>query len=471
MARVEVVMPQMGESIVEGTIEAWLKQPGDTVEVDEDIFRLSTDKVDTEVPSPSNGVLVEQLYAVGDTVEVGTVVCVIETDADAATTPTAPAKEEAAPSAAETTADEAEDTPPPPTPVEQPAASTGPTDAPPAASESKTDLQTRRSTPVVRRIAAEHNITDLGVIEGTGVSGRVTKKDILAYIESGAPAGDHSEPNIPRPPKLPGKRLPVPGTAAGKDSSKESSSVNAPAGYAPAFVKTPSVHVFDNDRIERMTRMQSAMSENMLQSRRGTAHCHTVWEADMSRVKKARAAMKGDFDARGAKLTFTTFFVSAVVDALRKFPLMNAAVDGDNIVYRGDVNLGVATAVDEGLIVPVLKTADTLNLFGMAKGVQDLADRARTRRLKPTDVVDGTFTLSNAGIWGSLYGMPVLVQPQVGILAVGGIKNRVVADDAGNIRVAPMVMMCLTFDHRVIDGATADGFMKQVTDTLQNWEV
>ncbi len=462
MARVEVEMPQMGESIVEGTIVEWLKQVGDPVELDEDLFTLSTDKVDTEVPSPAQGVVAELLYAVGDTVAVGTIVCVVETDANAVVGEAAPA---AAPAAAVAEASaKAAVARPPAMPASTPAAeATGDAAAPPADGEDADSLRLRRSTPVVRKIAAENGITDLGQVKGTGVSGRVTKKDILAFIADGGAANvvPTADGAIPRPPKLPPTRINAPAAGA----------AGAPAGYQPAFVKAPNVHLYANDRVEPMSRMGVAMAENMLQARRGTAHCHTVWEADMSRVAKARKALSAEYADRNVKLTYTAFFVAAVVDGLRRFPLMNAAIDGENIVFRGDVNLGIAAAVDEGLIVPVLKNADTLNLLGMAKGVNDLGDRARNRRLKPMDVADGTFTLSNAGIWGSLFGVPVLVQPQVGILAVGGIKQRVVADDAGNIRVRPMVNMCLTFDHRLIDGATADGFMKHVTDMLANWEV
>ena len=439
--RVEVVMPQMGESIVEGTIVEWLKNIGDSIERDEDIFTLSTDKVDAEVPSPEAGVLVEMLAQVGDVVEVGKPVAIIETDASAAATAApaeaaaaaAPAPEPAPPTPAK--AEPAAVPPPPAVP-----AAPKPPPIPAAADASKEQLRKTRSTPLVRKIAAEHGITDLSAIEGTGVSGRVTKADILKFIQAGGP-----------------KRA---------ASVASASPTPTAAGYHPAQVKVPRVHVFDNDRVEPMTRMRASIAENMLQARRGTAHCHTVWEADVTNIVKLRKTMKPDFKERGVNLTFTAFFVAAVVDGLRRFPLMNAAIDGDSIVYRGNVNVGVASAIEEGLIVPVLKQADTLNLYGVAKGINDLAFRSKNRQLKPADVSDGTFTISNAGIWGSLFGVPILVQPQVGILGIGGVKRRVVADEHDNIRVRSMVNMCLTFDHRLIDGATADGFMAHITQKL-----
>lgn len=459
MARVEVVMPQMGESIVEGTIVEWIKQVGDTVEVDDDIFTLSTDKVDAEVPAPAGGVIVELLAAVGDTVEVGSVVAIIETEAGAAAPE--PAKEEAPKKAASAKAAPAAKKAAPAAKKAVPAAKKASAKAapakeaksaaePPAATESADELRTRRSTPVVRKIAAAHGITDLSPIEGTGVGGRVTKKDILAFIEAGgAEAAATEAPAAATPSKA---------------------SVAAPKGWDVALVKPPRVHVFDNDRVEPMSRMRASIAENMLQARRGTAHCHTVWEADVSRIVKVRKALAPEFAERGVKLTYSAFFVAAVVDGLREYPLLNAAINGDSIVHRGNINVGVAAAIDEGLIVPVLKDADSLNLFGIARGINDLGSRAKNRKLMPQDVADGTFTVSNAGIWGSLFGIPILVQPQVGILGIGGIKKRVIADADDNIRVRSMVNMCLTFDHRLIDGATADGFMSFVTRRLAEWE-
>ena len=452
--RVEIVMPQMGESIVEGTIVEWLKNVGDSVEVDEDIFTLSTDKVDAEVPSTHAGVLVEQLAQVGDVIEVGKPVAVIETDAasasagSAAEAPAAPAP---APAAAEASAPAAPEPAAAPAPAAKPApaaASAGGaamTDAPEPL-EPVAELRRRRSTPLVRKMAAEHGISDLSMVPGTGVSGRVTKKDLLAFIKGGGAAKASA--------------------AAKAHAPTATAPIDVQPGYQAALVKVPRVHVFENDRVEPMTRMRASIAENMLQARRGTAHCHTVWEADMTNAVKRRKALKAEYGARGANLTFTAFFVAAVIDGLRAFPLMNAAIDGSNIVYRSAVNVGVASSVEDGLIVPVLKGADTLNLFGVAKGINDLAHRSKNKLLKPQDVSDGTFTISNAGIWGSLFGVPILVPPQVGILGIGGIKKRVTADENDHIRIRHMVNMCLTFDHRLIDGATADGFMAHITKRL-----
>ncbi len=453
--RVEVIMPQMGESIVEGTIVEWLKKVGDAVARDEDIFTLSTDKVDAEVPAPQAGVLTEILFEPGDTVEVGTVVAWLETDAEAAKS--APAKTEAAaPAKAAEPAKAATPAKAEAPPAKAEARSAAPEADPgtPIGERSVDELRRQRSTPLVRRIAEEHGISNLAAIEGTGVSGRVTKKDILAFIEQG------------------GASSPAATASAPKAAAARPAAQGAPGpGEHPMYVRVHRVHVYAEDRVEPMTRMRASIAENMMQARRGTAHCHTVWEADVTPLVRARKALRAEFEERGVKLTFTAFFVAAVIDGLRAFPLMNSAIDGDSIVYRGNVNVGVAAAIDEGLIVPVLKGADGLNLFGIARGINELAEKARTKKLMPQDVADGTFTISNAGIWGSLFGVPILVQPQVGILGIGGVKKRVVADEDDNIRVRSMVNMCLTFDHRLIDGATADGFMKHVTTRLSTWSV
>lgn len=449
--RVEIIMPQMGESIVEGTVVEWLKEVGDPVKRDEDVFILSTDKVDAEVPSPTDGVLVEILAQPGDTVEVGAVVGWVETDADAARStpapePEPPVAQEAAPPAA---------APPAPAPTQEPAAPS-PAPAAKASDATGTDVESLRrvrSTPLVRRIAREHGIEDLSAIAGSGISGRVTKADILAFIDQGGASTPAAAP----------AKAPAKAASAAPVADRE-----VPTGYRVALEKLPRVHVYEGDRVEPMSRMRKSIVENMLQARRTTAHCHTVWEADVTPLVKARRKLKDEYASRGARLTFTPFFVAAVVQGLREWPLMNAAIDGDSIVYRSQMNIGVAAAIDEGLIVPVVKGADSLNLLGIAKAVNDLGERARTKSLKPADVADGTFTVSNAGVFGSLFGIPILVQPQVGILGIGGIKKRVAADDDDNIRVRSFVTMCLTFDHRLIDGETADGFMRTVTRALES---
>ncbi len=243
-----------------------------------------------------------------------------------------------------------------------------------------------------------------------------------------------------------------------------------PAGFLPVLYKPARIFVGENDRVEPLSRMRAAIAENMANARRSTAHCHTVWEADLTQVMKARKAMKAEYEGRGVNLTLTAFFVQATIEALRAYPIMNAAFDGEKIVYRGNVNVGIASALEDGLIVPVLKQADGLNLMGVARGINDLAARSKAKKLVPTDVTDGTFTISNSGVFGSLFGIPILVTPQVGILNIGGIQKRVVADEQDNIRIRSIVTMCLTFDHRVIDGATADGFCGHIARRLNTWK-
>jgi 2-oxoglutarate dehydrogenase E2 component (dihydrolipoamide succinyltransferase) len=475
--RVEVIMPTMGESIVEGTVVQWLKAVGDHVDRDEDVFTISTDKVDAEIPSPVAGVLVEILAGVGDTVEVGKVVAYVETDAAVAaagaapaaapTPPAAPPAPVAAPAPPSVVAAPPA-VPAPPAVVAAPPAPPAPP-AGPIGTRSVDELRKSRSTPLVRKMAEEAGIHDISAIPATGVSGRVTKKDIEAFIAGGGAAVASASAvvtpaAVAAPPAAPAK-LAVAAPARPAIAADGS----LPKGYDYALVKTPRVHVYAADRVEPMSRMRASIAENMLQARRGTAHCHTVWEADMTRVLRLRKKLKADYDARGVNLTLTAFFVSAVIEGLRQYPLMNAAIDGTNIVYRGNMNIGVASAVAEGLIVPVLKGADGLNLLGVARAVNDIAARSKAGKLVPEDVADGTFTVSNAGVWGALFGIPILVQPQVGILGIGGLKKRVIADEADNIRIRHFVNMCLTFDHRLIDGATADGFMGAVVKKLESF--
>lgn len=459
--RVKVEMPQLGESIVEGTIVEWLKQVGDLVEADEEIFTLVTDKVDAAVPSPAAGVLAQIDYAAGDVVEVNTTVAWIETDAAAYAAGTADVGEPV--ELAQAGNQEIIAAPADPVVVVGPSATDAPT-----VGEAVEDLRRRRSTPLVRKLAQEHGVKDLSAIPGTGVSGRVTRDDLLKYVAD----GKTTAVSTPPPPVAPKAATPPP-PAAPKASAKKPASgeaITAPTGYDPAFVKRHRIHIYDNDRVEPMSRMRGAIAENMLQARRSTAHCHTVWEADVTNLIKARNALRRSYEERGVKLAYTAFFVAAVTRTLQDWPLLNAAVDGDQIVFRGNFNVGVATSIEDGLIVPVIKGADGMNLFGVARSIADLAERARANKLVPADVADGTFTISNAGIWGSLFGIPILVTPQVGILGIGGVQKRVVADENDNIRIRSIVTMCLTFDHRIIDGATADGFMRDLTKRIATWK-
>ena len=455
--RVDVIMPQMGESIAEGTLTRWLKKPGDKVARDEPIFEISTDKVDAEIPSPAAGTLVDIKVQEGQTVPINTVVAQIETEASAvaAADKTAPsAAPEAKPAAAPPPApkpaavapgtpgdgkERARPAPAPPATYAAPAGGAG--DVPRAASligqgATVEDLRRVRSSPVVRKIAQEHSI-DISGLQGTGVSGRVTKRDILEAIEGGGARA----------------AAPAPGGAT------------APAVRAatPAPVFAPGERV----TVVPMSAMRKKIAEHMLMSRRTSAHVTTVFEVDMGRVMKLRAEHQQAFMERhGVKLTPTPFMVKAAVEALKAYPVVNASIDGDNIVYKKDINIGIAVALDWGLIVPVVKHADDMSLSGIAKTVTDLAERARSKRLTPNEVQDGTFTITNPGIFGSLFGTPIINQPQVAILGVGAIQKRVVVvDDA--IAIRPMVFLDLSFDHRLIDGAVADQFMAHLKATLQ----
>src|SRR5882672_12613327 len=448
--RVDVIMPQMGESIAEGTLTRWLKKPGDKVARDEPIFEISTDKVDAEIPSPAAGTLAEIKVQEGQTVPINTVVAQIETEAGAvaaAGKPAPPAQAAAPPppprqSASAPSGDGQERSarpapaPPPPAQVAPPA---GARDVPKAASlmasgASVEDLRRVRSSPVVRKIAQEHDI-DISRIPGTGASGRVTKNDILKAIEGGGPG--------------------VGATAAGAGVSRAAAPVFAPG---------------ERVTVVPLSAMRKRIAEHMVMSRRTTAHVTTVFEVDMSRVMKLRAEHQQAFVERhGVKLTPTPFMVRAAVEGLKAFPVMNASIDGDNIIYKKDINIGIAVALDWGLIVPVVKRADDLSLSGIAKTVTDLAERARSKKLTPDDVQGGTFTITNPGIFGSLFGTPIINQPQVGILGVGVIEKRtVVRDDA--IAIRTMAYFALSFDHRIVDGSDADRFMAHIKKGLQEFD-
>jgi len=455
MAKTDVIMPQMGESIAEGTIVKWLKQPGDRVKRDEPLFEISTDKVDAEIPSPAEGVLVAIQVPEGETVEINTVVGVIGDSMDEAGAnggAPAPAKPAAAPAT--------------PAPAAAPApSSASPSAAKPAVSASasatvasvaaavggtptKEDLLRARSTPVVRKIATEQGI-DLSQVPGTGISGRVTKQDLLAYIEAGGPAV------APTPGAVP---MAQPAAAA------------APA--AAASPPVPAMPVFqpgDNVVVEPMTIMRKKIAEHMVHSKATSAHVYTVYEMDCSNILNTRKAVQDDFVRQhGQKLTITPFVVKAIVEGLRKVPVLNASVDGDNIVYKKDINIGVAVALDWGLIVPVIKQADELSLVGINKRLSDLANRARTKQLKPDEVAGGTFTLTNPGVFGNVVGFPIISQPQVGILGMGGIEKRVKVTKDDAIVIKPMMYTCLSYDHRIVDGAVADEFLNVVKHTLEN---
>jgi 2-oxoglutarate dehydrogenase E2 component (dihydrolipoamide succinyltransferase) len=418
----DVVMPQMGESIAEGTIVRWIKNVGDSVARDEPLFEISTDKVDAEIPSPAAGVVAEIRANAGETVPVNSVVAVIEQPEER---PAAASKPAAAPVALAA--------PVAPTPVQPPTTEAAPASAPPADENFESRIR-RRSSPLVRKIAQDRHV-DISKIPGTGIAGRVTKRDILDFLEHDG-GGSAPAPSQPRTPERPPA---------------------APLGTgAPGDVQPMSV-------------MRKRIAEHMIASRRTSAHVHSVFEVSFARVAQAREARKAEFEKAGAKLTYLSFIVKAVTDALLAVPVVNASIDGDNVVYHREVNIGVAVALDWGLIVPVIKKADERNLLGISRAVADLAARARAKQLKPEEVTGGTFTITNPGVFGALFGMPIINQPQVAILGVGAIEKRpVVIDDA--IAIRPMAYLSLGYDHRLIDGAVADQFLSHVKHNLENWD-
>jgi pyruvate dehydrogenase E2 component (dihydrolipoamide acetyltransferase) len=445
----DVVMPQMGESIFEGTITKWLKQPGDKVQRDEPLFEISTDKVDAEIPAPASGTLQEIKVAAGATVQVNTVVGVIAGEGDAAAP--APAKTEAAVVAAPAQAAQ-----PPsgeePAPKQPVAAAPAPqAEAEPQPESDNGDQGRVRSSPLVRKIAKENNV-DLAKVPGTGLGGRITKDDIEAFIAKhagGAPAA-----------------VPAPAPAA----PAEAAAAPVPAVTTPL---QPVGGVTPGELVP-MTTMRKKIAEHMLMSKRTSAHVHGVFEVDVTRVVKLREKMKAQFEAAtGNKLTYTPFFARAVVHGLRTWPIVNSSVEGDNIRYHSSINLGIAVALDWGLIVPVVKNAEERSFVGLQRAITDLGERARSKKLKPDEVQGGTFTITNPGIFGAKFGMPIISQPQVAILGVGGIVKKpvVLTDKDGNDSIAIRSMMHLSigYDHRIIDGAVADQFMVEVKKFLENW--
>jgi pyruvate dehydrogenase E2 component (dihydrolipoamide acetyltransferase) len=426
----DIVMPQMGESIFEGTITKWLKKPGDKVQRDEPLFEISTDKVDAEIPAPASGVLQDIKVVEGNTVQVNTVVGTIAGDGEGvavvpasskASTP--PAKTEAAASA-------------PPSPVEPR------TIAQPAQEED----EHARSSPLVRKIAREHNV-NLSQVQGSGMGGRITKQDIMAFLERPEPAA-----------------APVSVRAS---TPAASSSVPSPRPATPPAAMIPG-------DVVPMTQMRKIIAQRMIESRRTSAHVHCMFEVDITPIVRLRNKTKSAFEQRhGARLTFMPFFVRAAIIGLQQFPIVNASIEGENIRYHRHVNVGIAVALDWGLIVPVLKNADELNFLGLQRGISDLGERARSKKLKPDEVEGSTFTVTNPGQFGAVFGLPIINQPNSAILGVGGITKvpLVVTDNDGNdsIAIRSVVHLTLGYDHRLIDGAVADQFMAFVKKTLENW--
>src|SRR5271170_4002233 len=422
---VEVVMPQMGESIFEGTITKWLKKLGDKVQRDEPLFEISTDKVDAEIPAPSSGILQEIKVAEGNTVQVNTVVGVIGDGSGASASE--PAKAAAPPAPAPVSAKKEAPAPPPTSGA--------------SASEDEEDSDVR-SSPLVRKLAREHNV-ELAKVSGSGTGGRVTKQDVLDFVEHRAAA-----------PTVPPTAAPV-------------------AMPAPRVASTPAPAVIPGDLVP-MSNMRKIIAQRMIESRRTSAHVHCMFEVDLTRIVNLRNKLKNGFEQRhGARLTFMPFFVRAAIIALQQYPIVNSSLEGDSVRYHKHVNAGIAVALDWGLIVPVLKNADELNFLGLQRGITDLGERARSKKLMPTDVEGATFTITNPGQFGAVFGLPIINQPNVAIMCVGGITKQpmVITDKDGtdSIAIRSVVHLTLGYDHRIIDGAVADQFMAVVKKTLENW--
>ncbi len=422
-------MPQMGESIFEGTITKWLKKPGEKVQRDEPLFEISTDKVDAEIPAPASGVLQEIKVSEGNTVQVNTVVGTIAADGEAAAPgKSAPAAQPVAPK------EEVKAAPPAPT------ASAPATPAAQESSDEEGDNEQARSSPLVRKIAREKNV-DLSQVQGSGLGGRITKQDIMAFLERPQAKAAAPAPSAP---------------ATSAPAAKPAAPASIPGDLVP------------------MTQMRKIIAQRMIESRRTSAHVHAMFEVDMTRIVNLRNKLKSGFEQRNnARLTFMPFFVRAAIIALQQFPIVNASIEGESIRYHRHVNVGIAVALDWGLIVPVLKNADELNFLGLQRGITDLGERSRTKKLMPQDVEGSTFTVTNPGQFGAVFGLPIINQPNSAIMGVGGITKTplVITDKDGSdsIAIRSVVHLTLGYDHRLIDGAVADQFMAYVKKTLENW--
>jgi pyruvate dehydrogenase E2 component (dihydrolipoamide acetyltransferase) len=455
----DVVMPQMGESIVEGTLTKWLKKPGEKVERDEPLFEISTDKVDTEIPAPTSGVLSEVLVEEGKTVAISTVVArITEPGGNGASAP-APVAAKPAPAPA----------PPPPAPqAAKPVAPAPPPPPPPAPEPQPVAYSAVESTngplsPLVRKMAREYGI-DLNQVKGTGMGARITKQDLESYMSAqgartmaqvSAPPAAVTAPAPPPPPPPPQPQQTQAVTPI--YTSQQQAPAPMPRAESPRA------------RVEPMSTMRSKIAEHMLMSKRTSAHVTTVHKVDMTKIAKMRTRYKEEFDKRyGFGLTYLPFVISAAVEAVHLFPIVNASIEGNNIIYHNDINVGIAVALENGLIVPVIRAADEKNIVGLQRSVVDLSTRARSRQLKPDEVTGGTFSITNFGSFGSVFATPIINQPQVAILGVGAVeKVPVVVDDA--IAIRSVAYLALTFDHRLIDGATADQYTGKVKSILENW--
>ncbi len=472
---VDIVMPQMGESIFEGTITKWLKKPGDKVERDEPLFEISTDKVDAEIPSPSAGVLKEIKVGEGKTVPIQTVVGVIDAAGDGAG-----AAKAAAPAPAPATAAApapAAKPPAAPPPAPPPVTGAKPTAPAPAASAApaaptKEGGQRIHSSPLVRRMAKEHGV-DLSAVPGTGSGGRISKQDIEAYIAAGGSAVETekeiepAEADVYTQPVSTSAAAPPPRASAPPQAPPPSSGGQVHMSFESAVPREKMY--FGNYEVQPMSVMRQRIAEHMLASKHVSPHVYSIDEIDMSKVAALRAKAKDEFEKRyETKLTFMPFFVKAAVAGLRAFPTVNSSLDGTNVILHKEINIGMAVALDWGLIVPVIKNADEKNILGIQRNLNDLAERARTKKLKPEEVQESTFSITNPGVYGGLFGLPVISQPNVAILGLGMIEKRpVVINDS--IAIRSMCYVSLSYDHRVVDGAIAHKFMHTVKEALENW--
>jgi 2-oxoglutarate dehydrogenase E2 component (dihydrolipoamide succinyltransferase) len=441
---VQVLMPQMGVSVAEGTIVEWRKRPGDWIEADETIADVSTDKVDVEIPSPATGRLTKLLVEPGVTVPVGTPLAEIDT---AARPGEAHPEESAAPDAA-------------PVSRREPPVSAQPSAEPVSNGAGTADAEADRSrffSPVVRRIADKHGV-DLTQVPGTGIGGRVRKKDVLAFIESGPGAAPRAEPVLHT-------ESPYRPDAPVAPAAEEREAPPRP---------TPPVEVLPSGEREPMSPMRQAIARHMVESRRTAAHCTTIVEADFSRVAARRRELRETMSRRGVNLTYLAFVARATVEALEQHPRLNASVEGDEIVRYDEVNLGIAVALEDGLIVPVIRQAQRLSLEGLAAAISDIAERARARRLEPDEVHGGTFTITNPGQFGAVLATPIINQPQVAILDLEAIVKRPVViegEEGDSIAIRPMSFLCMSWDHRALDGADAARFLSAIKRRLEGWEV
>jgi len=454
---VDIVMPQMGESIFEGTITKWLKKPGDKVERDEPLFEISTDKVDAEIPSPSAGVLKEIKVGEGQTVPIQTIVGVIDAAGSAAAAP-APVKP-AAPAPASAKAPAAVAPAPAAPRPSAPAPAAAPVAAGPVSSSSTGERI--HSSPLVRRMAKEHGI-DLSTVEGTGAGGRISKQDIEAVIAAAsAPAAAAPAYSAPAPAASSRPAPPPPAAAPGVSGGQAHVALETAVPREKMY--------FGNYEVQPMSTMRQRIAEHMVASKRVSAHVYSVDEIDMTKVAALRAKSKDEFEKRyETKLTFMPFFVKAAVAGLRAYPTLNASLDGTNVILHKEINIGIAVALDWGLLVPVVKNADEKNILGIQRNMNDLAERARSKKLKPEEVQESTFSITNPGVFGGLFGLPVISQPNVGILGLGAIEKRpVVINDS--IAIRSMCYVTLSYDHRVVDGAIAHQFLHKVKETLENW--